>query len=89
MVPPYATKTGFQEGSQCKRGCSSTYCIPLHDLIPLNIRFNTRSGYGFCHVCGSLLLKDLCPALGIPAFEQRRKGVMPARQFTALPIVRI
>ncbi|MBE2268360.1 MAG: hypothetical protein IAE80_09020 [Anaerolinea sp.] len=49
--------------------------------------FNTRSGYGFCHVCGSLLLKDLCPALGIPAFEQRRKGVMPARQFTALPIV--
>jgi hypothetical protein len=27
--------------------------------------FNTRSGYGFCHVCGSLLIKDLCPALGI------------------------
>ena len=27
--------------------------------------FNTRSGYGFCHVCGSLLLKDLCPALNI------------------------
>jgi hypothetical protein len=41
--------------------------------------FNTRSGYGFCHVCGSLLLKDLCPALGIPAFDQLRKGVMPAR----------
>jgi len=27
--------------------------------------FNTRTGYGFCHVCGTLLLKDLCPALGI------------------------
>jgi len=26
--------------------------------------FNTRSGYGFCHVCGTLLLKDLCAALG-------------------------
>lgn len=51
--------------------------------------FNTRSGYGFCHVCGSLLLKDLCPALGIPAFDQSRKGVMPAHQFTALPDTRI
>lgn len=27
--------------------------------------FNSRSGYGFCHVCGTLLLKDLCAALGI------------------------
>lgn len=27
--------------------------------------FNTRTGYGYCHVCGTLLLKDLCPALGI------------------------
>ncbi|MDX2136739.1 MAG: DNA-primase RepB domain-containing protein [Chloroflexota bacterium] len=27
--------------------------------------FNTLSGYGFCHVCGSLLLKDLCPALHV------------------------
>ncbi|MCK6580533.1 MAG: RepB family DNA primase [Anaerolineae bacterium] len=27
--------------------------------------FNTRTGYGFCHVCGTLLLKDLCVALGI------------------------
>ncbi len=27
--------------------------------------FNTRTGYGFCHVCGTLLLKDLCPALGM------------------------
>jgi hypothetical protein len=25
--------------------------------------FNTRTGYGYCHVCGTLLLKDLCPAL--------------------------
>jgi hypothetical protein len=29
--------------------------------------FNTVTGYGYCHVCGTLLLKDLCPALGIPA----------------------
>ncbi len=27
--------------------------------------FNTKTGYGFCHVCGTLLLKDLCPTLGI------------------------
>lgn len=27
--------------------------------------FNRRTGYGFCHVCGTLLLKDLYPALGI------------------------
>jgi hypothetical protein len=27
--------------------------------------FNTKTGYGFCHVCGTLLLKELCPALGI------------------------
>lgn len=27
--------------------------------------FNTRSAYGFCHVCGTLLLKDLCAALNV------------------------
>lgn len=27
--------------------------------------FNRKTGYGFCHVCGTLLLKDLCPSLGI------------------------
>jgi hypothetical protein len=83
MVPPYATKTGVQEGSQCKRGCSSTYCIPLHGLIPLNIRFNTRSGYGFCHVCGTLLLKDVCAALNIRPSDYggiSRKEVMPNPQ---------
>ena len=26
--------------------------------------YNTKTGYGFCHVCGTLLLKDLCAALG-------------------------
>lgn len=51
--------------------------------------FNTRSGYGFCHVCGSLLLKDLCPALGIPAFDQPRREVMPATPSAALSIARI
>jgi len=25
--------------------------------------FNTRTGYGYCHVCGSMLLKDLCAVL--------------------------
>ncbi|MBE2267770.1 MAG: hypothetical protein IAE80_06025 [Anaerolinea sp.] len=51
--------------------------------------FNTRSGYGFCHVCGTLLLKELCPALGIPAFDQPRRGVMPATPAAALSIARI
>jgi hypothetical protein len=50
--------------------------------------FNTRSGYGFCHVCGSLLLKELCPALGIPALHQPRREVMPVTQAAALPIAR-
>jgi hypothetical protein len=27
--------------------------------------YNTKTGYGYCHVCGTLLLKELCPALGI------------------------
>ncbi|MEO8391550.1 MAG: DNA-primase RepB domain-containing protein [Chloroflexota bacterium] len=27
--------------------------------------FNTRTGYGFCYVCGTLLLKDLCALFGI------------------------
>lgn len=36
-----------------------------HDDQHPSFGFNTRTGYGFCHVCGTLLLKDLCPALGI------------------------
>jgi hypothetical protein len=28
--------------------------------------FNTRTGYGYCHVCGSMLLKDLCKILSVP-----------------------
>ena len=27
--------------------------------------FNTRTGYGNCYVCGSILLKDICTTLGI------------------------
>lgn len=27
--------------------------------------FNTRTGYGHCHVCGTMLAKDICAALGI------------------------
>lgn len=36
-----------------------------HDDQHPSFGFNTRTGYGFCHVCGTLLLRDLCPALGI------------------------
>jgi hypothetical protein len=35
-----------------------------HDHHP-SFGFNTRSGYGFCFVCGSMLLKDLCDVFGI------------------------
>lgn len=41
--------------------------------------FNTRTGYGFCHVCGTLLLKVLCAALNIRPSDHggiRRKEVM-------------
>lgn len=27
--------------------------------------FNTHSAYGFCHVCGTMLAKDICEAIGI------------------------
>ncbi len=27
--------------------------------------YNTTSGFGYCHVCGTLLTKDLCGAMGI------------------------
>lgn len=27
--------------------------------------FNTRTGYGYCHVCGSMLIKELCSVLAI------------------------
>jgi len=47
-----------------------------HDDQHPSFGFNTRTGYGFCHVCGTLLLRDLCPALGIQPFDIR-KEVMP------------
>ncbi|GIK27948.1 MAG: hypothetical protein BroJett007_10860 [Chloroflexota bacterium] len=40
-----------------------------HDDQHPSFGFNIRSGYGFCHVCGTLLLKDLCVALGIQPFN--------------------
>ncbi|MBE2268384.1 MAG: hypothetical protein IAE80_09160, partial [Anaerolinea sp.] len=43
--------------------------------------FNTRSAYGFCHVCGTLLLKDLCAALNVRPSDHgsiARKEVMPS-----------
>ncbi|MBK9750806.1 MAG: hypothetical protein IPO91_29145 [Chloroflexi bacterium] len=27
--------------------------------------YNTKTGYGFCHVCGTLLMKDLCYVIGL------------------------
>ncbi|MCS7072677.1 MAG: RepB family DNA primase [Anaerolinea sp.] len=51
--------------------------------------FNMRSGCGYCHVCGTLLLKALCPALGISAFDQPRKGVIPAHKSAAAQDIRI
>ena len=43
--------------------------------------FNIRSAYGFCHVCGTLLLKDLCAALNVRPSDHdgmTRKEVMPS-----------
>jgi hypothetical protein len=76
------THTLLQRGGRLRGDWVSGSCpFPEHhkhsDRQP-SFGFNTRSGYGFCHVCGSLLLKELCPALGIPAPDQPRKGVMPA-----------
>lgn len=41
-----------------------------HDDQHASFAFNTRTGYGYCHVCGTLLLKDLCPVLGISPSSQ-------------------
>ena len=48
-----------------------------HDDQHPSFGFNIRSGYGFCHVCGTQLLKDLCAALGIQPFNYTRREVMP------------
>jgi hypothetical protein len=37
----------------------------LHDDAHPSFGFNTRTGYGNCYVCGSILLKDICTTLGI------------------------
>jgi hypothetical protein len=79
----HVTQALLQRGGRLRGDWVNGACpFPEHhkhgDRQP-SFGFNTRSGYGFCHVCGSLLLKDLCPALGIPAFHQPRREVMPAR----------
>ncbi len=51
-----------------------------HDDQHPSFGFNIRSGYGFCHVCGTLLLRELCPALGIPPRDHTRREVMPVPQ---------
>jgi hypothetical protein len=48
-----------------------------HDDQHPSFGFNIRSGYGFCHVCGTLLLRDLCPTLGIRPHDPTRREVMP------------
>jgi hypothetical protein len=55
--------------------------------------FNMRSAYGFCHVCGTLLLKDLCAALNVRPSDHNgttRKEVMPSSlsQFSSRMITR-
>jgi hypothetical protein len=72
----------MQRGGRLRGGWVNGACpFPEHhkhgDRQP-SFGFNTRSGYGFCHVCGSLLLKELCPALGISVFDPLRREVMPA-----------
>lgn len=37
----------------------------LHADAHPSFGFNTRTGYGNCYVCGSILLKDICTALDI------------------------
>jgi len=51
-----------------------------HDDQHPSFGFNTRSAYGFCHVCGTLLLKDVCTALNVRPSDYNsmtRKEVMP------------
>jgi len=36
-----------------------------HDDLHVSFGFNSRTGYGHCFRCGSMLLKDLCATIGI------------------------
>ncbi len=60
----------FQRENYRKRGdwLNGTCIYPQHhqheDRNP-SFGFNTRTGYGYCHRCGSILLKDICHQLHI------------------------
>ena len=59
------TRQGFkQRGDWLNGACPFPQHHKHGDQHP-SFGFNVRSGYGFCHICGTLLLKHLCAALGI------------------------
>jgi len=50
--------------------CVYPECHKHSDARP-SFGYNTASGFGYCHVCGTLLTKDLCHAVGIDPAEYR------------------
>lgn len=63
------TETFIRLGYQQAGDWLSGPCIypenHLHDDAHPSFGFNTRTGYGNCYVCGSILLKDICVQLAI------------------------
>lgn len=45
--------------------------------------FNVRTGYGHCHVCGTMLAKDICEAIGIRAEDHG--GLIDRSTLPSLP----
>lgn len=64
-----ATATFIRLGYKQSGDWLSGACIypenHLHDDAHPSFGFNTRTGYGNCYVCGSILLKDISTTLGI------------------------
>ena len=63
------TKCFLAQGFKARGTWLSGPCVyPEHhahgDARP-SFGYNTATGYGFCHVCGTLLTKDICRAMGI------------------------
>ncbi len=62
-------RQGFKwRGTWLSGPCPNAYQHKHADRRP-SFGFNTATGYGYCFVCGSMLLKDICANLGIASIR--------------------
>ncbi len=65
MVTETFIRLGYKRSGEWLSGACIYPENHLHDDAHPSFGFNTRTGYGNCYVCGSILLKDICTALTI------------------------